>query len=154
VDVSVSWAPTLEQVAVHIPTRTREVGALETNDYTGTFTANTTPTSTHVQSLIDQTCAYISAQVGTPVLAAAEDSCQVAAALWTAYWVELGFPERDADLKTYEQIKADAAAATKQARLLNLAAGGGQDLNPDPIDTAYPTHTFPAAPPWADITFW
>ena len=51
-----AWAPTLQAVAVHIPTRTREVGNVESNDYALTFNANTTPTDAEVLLLIGKGC--------------------------------------------------------------------------------------------------
>jgi hypothetical protein len=144
----------LEQVAVHIPTRTREVGAVETDDYAMTFTSDTIPTSGHVHTLIDQACAWVLSQVGSPVVSPAQDACQVAAALWTAYWIERGFPERDADVKVYDRIRDDAISAAKHAAAVNKAAGGGTSLNPDAVETVLPAHTFPDPPKWADVTFW
>lgn len=149
------WAPSLQQVAVHIPTRTRPVGAVDySGDYAGTFTSQTTPTDTQATEQISQACVKVTGAVGTPVATAAQDACQVAAAWWAAYFIEIGYPERDADLKVYEELRRQAEEATKSAATLNAVAGGGADLAPDPVEALLPSHTFPAAPAWADTTFW
>ena len=143
------WAPALADVAVHIPTRTREIGV--DNDPCGTFTDDTTPTGAAVAVLIDHACAWVTGTVGIPVLPGAFQAAQVAAALWAAYWVELGYPERDADVAVYEKLRVDAAAAAKNAEALNLASGGASDLDPG-TSHILATHSFPDPPTWADST--
>lgn len=150
-----SWAPTLAQVAIHIPTRTRTVAADDySGGYAGTFTTETTPTDTDANEHIAQACVRVLGAVGSPVATAAEDACRVAAAWWAAYSIELGYPERDADVQVYEQLAKQGEAATTEAFKINASAGGGGTLNPDPVEALLPSHTFPAAPAWADITFW
>lgn len=144
-----AWAPTTADVAVHIPTRTREVGI---NDaYVHDFTANTTPTNTEAGLLIDQACIQVQSVTGLPVVDAAFDVCRVAAALRAAYMIELGYPERDADVAVYERLGASADAAAKSAAAFNTAAGGGWQTDPTPADTALVVSSFPAAPAWADV---
>ena len=145
-----AWAPTLQAVAVHIPTRTREVGNVESNDYALTFNANTTPTDAEVLLLIGKGCTVVTGQTGLPVVTAAEEYCTLAAALWAAYWVEIGYPERDADVAVYEKLRVDAEAATKAAVGFNDASGGGWSTDPTPADTNLVVGSFPAAPSWAD----
>jgi hypothetical protein len=146
------WAPALEDVAVHIPSRTREVGILDA--YRGTFTQDTTPTSDQVALLIEHACVWVMAEAGQPVVPAAYPACTVAAALWTAYWVELGYPERDADVAVYDRLLPAAQAMTGSAARVNVAAGGGATLDPTPED-ARPlvVYAFPDPPKWADVTF-
>lgn len=149
------WAPTLEQVGIHIPTRTRAVTAASYDGtYAGTFTVDTTPTAVQATEHIDQACIKVLGEVGSPVAADAADSCRVAAAWWAAYSIEIGYPERDADVQVYEELRKQAEAATKTAAAVNAAAGGGTTLTPDPTDALLPSHTFPDAPPWADVVFW
>jgi hypothetical protein len=144
-----SWAPGTPQVALHIPSRTRQVG---TDDaYAYDFTANTTPVNTVVLQLIEQACTHVQSVTGTPIVTAGEAQCALAASLWAAYWVELGFPERDGDVQVYEQIRKDAEEATKAAAAVNTAAGGGGTSDPTPGDTVLAQHSFPAAPAWADL---
>jgi hypothetical protein len=149
------WAPTLSQVAVHIPTRTREADSTTySGDFAGTFTTGTTPTADQATEQIDQACVKVLGVVGSPVAVEAQDACRVAAAWWAAYFIELGYPERDADVRVYEQLKAEAESATHTAVAMNAAAGGGTSLVPDPGDALLPSHTFPDPPAWADQTFW
>jgi hypothetical protein len=150
-----AWAPSLQQVAVHIPTRTRDANsATYSGAYLGTFTTDTTPTTAEATEQIGQACTKVIGDVGSPVATQAEALCQVAAAWWAAYYIELGYPERDADLKVYEQLRVEAEAATKTAAAVNAAAGGGTTLQPSPADALLPSHSFPTAPPWADVVFW
>jgi hypothetical protein len=151
-ELSPAWAPALDDVAAHIPSRTREVGT--DNLYTETFTADTTPTSDTVSILIGKACAWVASQAGLPVVTAAYPACAVAASLWAAYWVEIGFPERDGDVAVYDRLRKDAEAATKNAATVNLAAGGGAQLpSTDPTAGMAPKGTFPDAPSWADQSF-
>lgn len=153
--MSPSWAPTLAQVAVHILSRTREVGILD--DYAGTFTANTTPTATQVTQLIDDACTQVTSRTGLPivVLAEVQSACRVAAALWAAYWAELACPERDADVKVYDRLRIDAEAATVAAVELNQAAGGGATTEPSISGGLLPASTGPALSRLADTSvFW
>ena len=152
------WAPLLTEVAVHILSRTRDA---TTNDPAGTFNTNTAPTADQVTTLIEQACTLVTSRTGLPVMdAVAEvtDACKLAAALWAAYWVELSHPERDADVSVYEQIRADAEAATTAAVALNTAAGGGATIDPPDDGTAgsaaLPLYSFPDAPAWADTSLY
>jgi hypothetical protein len=135
---------------------------MTTNDPAGTFTANTEPTATQVTELIGQACTMVVSRTGLPVMdtvTEVADACRVAAALWAAYWVELGYPERDADVSVYDRLRTDAEAATKAAIALNTAAGGGTSLDPpddgSAASAAVPTFSFPDPPVWADTsTYW
>jgi hypothetical protein len=144
-----AWAPSLTDVAAHIPTRTRAVGVDDT--YLGTFTDTTTPTGDQVAILIEHACAWVGAAIGLPVATEAYPAAEVAAALWAAYWVELAYPERDADVAVYDRLRTDADAQTKRAENLNIAAGGGQQILADSPPLV--SHSFPDAPRWADLTF-
>ena len=145
-----TWAPPLDAVAVHIPSRTREVGNYESNEYLGTFGTTTTPTAAQVTALIDKACTWVTGQTGLPLMPAAEPLCAVAASLWAAYWVELGYPERDADVSVYDKLRVDAESATKAAVAFNDAAGGGWQTDPTPADTNLVVGSFPEAPSWGD----
>jgi hypothetical protein len=81
-----------------------------------------------------------------PLLAAA-------AALRAAYWVEVAYPERDADVAVYDRLKADAEAMAKDAAAANRAAGGGTSLDPSGELVTLTVHGFPDPPPWKDLTF-
>lgn len=146
-----AWAPTLEDVAAHIPTRTREVGV--SDEYLRTFTDDTTPTAGEVDILIGHACAWVTGRVGTPIAAVATPACRVAAALWAAYWVELAYPERDADVQVYDRLRPDAEDATTAAGGLNDAAGGGDETDSDPMKSLLTVHSFPLPVAYGDLPY-
>lgn len=146
-----TWAPTLTQIANHIPTRTREIGV--SDSYAGTFTADTTPTATQVTALIDDACVWAAAPAGTPIVTAAHEYLRLAATLWTAYQVELAYPERDADVTVYDRFRIDAEAARETAAAVNRANGGGADVDGDGEPPVLAVYEFPDPPPWKDVTF-
>lgn len=143
------WSPSLAHVAAHIPTRTRAVGT--DNTYLMTFTPDTTPTGESVAVVIGHACAWVASAAGLPVVAAAFPACQLAASLWAAYWVEIGYPERDADVAVYDRLRDDAEAATVSAAAVNVAAGGGATVDPTPGDAHLLTvYAFPEVPAYAE----
>ena len=133
-----TWAPTLEEVAGHIPTRTRDNNRPGSDALTGTFSTGTTPNQDQAQRITDAAVATVAAAVGvvTPGLVAlARD-----AAGWRAAAdIELAYPQRDADVSVYEQLDARAKVALE--RLLTAAEdqGGGVEATlpvwafPDPV---------------------
>ena len=146
IDLStIPWAPTLAKVGSHIQSRTRHV---ETNVALGTFTADTYPTDVQVTEIIRSAVSMAQGKVGTPTVAAAYNLCETAAALWSGYWVELTFPDRDANVAVYQQLRADALLLMDQARAVNLGGGGGTDGEPDVdgLPDRYSSYFFPAAP--------
>lgn len=145
------WAPTLGQVAAHIPTRTREVGI--DNTYTGTFTAGTYPTADQVSTIIGHACAWAEGRAGTPIAAAAYPLLSAAAALRAAYWVELAYPERDADVSVYDRFRVDADEMAASAAQVNRAAGGGGSVDEEGRPDVLAAYQFPDPPRWADNTF-
>jgi hypothetical protein len=147
-----AWAPSLTDVADHIPTRTRPTADWGASDaMAGTFTPDTTPTREQAARIIRRACAWVEAQVGAPVDPGAYQAASVAAALRAAYWVEIGYPERDADVTVYDRLAVDADAATATALRINIAAGG-PDPEPGGVDDLV-TFAFPDPPPWADYHF-
>jgi hypothetical protein len=149
-----TWAPTLTDVAVHIPTRTRELRAplTDLDEYAGTFTDATTPTDREAEGLILRACDWVAARVGTPIEQGTWPMCKLAASLLAAAWIERAYPERDADLTVYQQLRDDADKAITQARDTNVDAGGSGDA-PDadlPVNVQF---SFPDAPGWADRAF-
>lgn len=123
-----SWAPSLRKVGSHIPSRTRSV---ETGDPTGTFDALTVPDGDQVTVIIGSATAVVAGVVGRPVVPAAMPLCETAAALWSAYWVELAWPGRDADVSVFGRLRDDAVMLMEQAKAVNLGAGGGTEGTPD-----------------------
>jgi hypothetical protein len=146
------WAPSLVAVGRYIPTRTREVGV--DNDYTGTFTTLTYPSASQVTGLIGDAAVWAETRTGTPVMPAAYPAMTVAATLWTAYHVELAYPERDADVAVYDRLLQSAEQMIAQAAAANRAAGGGGSLDSaGEVPVLVEFAGFPAAPAWADVPF-
>lgn len=140
------WAPDLRKVGSHIPSRTRDE---VTNEPLGTFTDTTNPNDVQVESVIGSAVAAVGGLVGKPIVPAAYALCQAATALWAAYWVELAWPDRDANVSVYQQLRADALLLIEQAKAVNLGAGGGTQDPPDEDglpDSALSSFCFPAAP--------
>ena len=148
------WAPTLRDVAIRIQSRTRQVDT--DNEPAGTFNDTTYPTGDGVQLLIESAVSVVAGYLGTPIKPAAYRLASTAAVLWAAYWVELSFPERDADVAIYQQLRVDADTFTKQAVAVNLGAGGGMDGQPDTNGTpdVLPQYSFPLAPRYGDRLYW
>jgi hypothetical protein len=122
------WAPDLRKVGSHIPSRTRDV---ESNEPLGTFTATTYPDADQVGLVIGSAVSVVAGFVGRPVVAAAYPLCETAAALWAAYWVEIGWPGRDGDVSVFDRLRADALLLMGQAKAVNVGAGGGTEDIPD-----------------------
>lgn len=145
------WAPTLPDVARHIPRRTRDTKTPGSDQLLGTFTASTTPTSDQAQAVIDAVVGTLLADVGPlPSSGALVQDIQTAAraaAEWRAAAdIEVAYPLRDADLVVYDQLNARAADALATLKRVVAQAGGGQ------ADVATPYWGFPAPPPWGDLS--
>ncbi len=82
-----SWAPTIAQVGAILNARTRQEG---TGALLGTFTTETVPTATQVDSLIENACNDVLAEVGT-IPTELEANAGSVAAWGTAMIVELSF---------------------------------------------------------------
>jgi hypothetical protein len=136
------WAPNLEEVAGHIPTRTRDAATPGSDAFKNTFTDTTTPTESQAQRITDAAVATVAGAVGvvtTKLAPLARD-----AAGWRAAAdIELAYPQREADVTVYDQLNARAKDAL--ARLLETAEeqGGGQVATlpvwsfPEPCDGLY-----------------
>src|SRR5260221_11612629 len=59
-----AWSPALDDVARHIPRRTRDTMTPGSDATLGTFTASTTPTDGQAQSVIDDACSAVLAAAG------------------------------------------------------------------------------------------
>ena len=147
------WAPTVREVAAHIPSRTRQVGtdtAPGDNQPAHTFNDATEPTGETVQSLIDRAVATVTGRTGTPIAEIAYPVASAAAALWAAYWVELGWPERDGDVQVWAQLRADAEAVTASALAVNVG-GGTSGPDSDAVPALLAAHALQPPPGWADV---
>jgi hypothetical protein len=137
--VTEPWAPSLEEVAGHIPTRTRDNNRPGSDALTGTFSTGTTPNQEQAQRITDAAVATVTAAVGT-VTTALEALARDAAGWRAAADIELAYPQRDADVTVYEQL--DARAKDALTRLLTAAddQGGG-------VEAGLPVWEFPM-PVW------
>jgi hypothetical protein len=122
------WAPSLRQVAVHIPSRTRSV---DTNRPLGVFSDDTEPSGDDVTRIIESATAFVAGMVGKPIVSAAYGLTSTATALWAAYWTEIAWPERDADISLAARLREDALLLIETAKAVNLGAGGGTVDIPD-----------------------
>lgn len=140
------WTPSLEQVADHIPTRTRDASAPGDTRLTGTFSAQTEPTDEQTRRHIAAAVSEVLGAVGgtVPVTPAfLHHLAGEAAALRAAADIELAFPNRNADSDRFAQL--DQRAKDALQRLLD--AIGDQGSGPDVL---LPQWAFPDAPWYGD----
>lgn len=146
-----AWAPSLDDVARHIPRRTRDATVPGSDRMLGTFTPNTTPTDAQAGAVIDEVVAGIVAEYGPVPLSPASDQIAVAArsaAAWRAAAdIEIAYPNRDADVSVYTELDKRAVEAL-ETYLAVLAGTGGGTVDvlpvwaaPDPVTIA----------PWGDV---
>lgn len=122
------WAPSLEEVAGHIPTRTRDGATPGSDAYTHTFSATTTPPEDEAQRITDRATSTVKAAVGV-VATALEPLAKDAAAWRAAADIELAYPQRDADVTVYEQLNTRAKDALAQLLKSAEDTGGGPDAS-------------------------
>lgn len=140
-----SWAPSLEQVADHVPTRTRSTAAAPGDDtLLNTFNGQTTPTDEQARRRIAGAVVEVLGAVGgtipvTPMFLGALAS--EAAALRAAADIELAYPNRDADVQVYEHLDRRATAALQ--RLIDAV----NDQGSGPEGSLLPQWAFPE-PVW------
>lgn len=140
------WAPTLAGVARHIPTRTRDKTVPGSDTLLGTFTANTTPTDSQAQSVIDDVVASLVAVTGDiPATAEIEALARVAAEWRAAADIEIAYPNRNADVRLYDQLDDRAAGAFSDLKVALSQAGSG-------LVEANPEWQMPLAPAWGDTS--
>jgi len=144
--VAEPWAPSLEEVADHIPTRTRASDARPGDDsLLMTFNQATTPTGEQAARFVDSAVSEVLGAVAgrvpdTPtylrVLA------QKAAALRAAADIELAYPDRDADVNVSERLDQRAKDA-----LLRLVEAVSDASSPGSEGSLLPVWSMPA-PTW------
>jgi hypothetical protein len=145
-----AWAPSLSDVGRHIPTRTRDKTAPGTDTQLGTFNAHTTPTDAQAQQYIDDAVAGLIATVGEPPTTVAESpEIQTAMRTFVEYRaaadIEIAYPNRQADLVTYDRLNARAVDALATVKLVLAQAGTG-------LVDVVPSWAFPAPVPWGDFS--
>lgn len=147
--MSETWAPVLDDVARHIPRRTRDTRTPGSDQVLGTFTPDTTPTDAQAQGLIDAACNAVLSAAG-PVPAVGQPNYQLvqSAARTAAEWraaadIEIAYPNRDADVAVAAVLdqRAKDALATLIAVMAQTQTGT--------IDV-FPLWMSPDPPPWAD----
>lgn len=110
----VSWRPVLEEVAAQLRVRTYEdgTGDLAGSDLAGTFTADTRPTASEAEQLIDQASEdVLSHFTSGEIPLGSYASARRAATLRAAHLIELSyFPEQQED-SPYLQLRALAEGA-------------------------------------------
>lgn len=112
-----TWQPTLEQVADHIPTRTRDATTPSVDTLLGTFNASTTPTDEQATRKILAAVAEVLAAVGGTIPATPSYLASLAseaAALRAAADIELAYPDRQADVSVFEQLDQRAKDALQR----------------------------------------
>jgi hypothetical protein len=141
-----SWAPALDDVARHIPTRTRDVKTPGSDKLLGTFTSSTTPDDGQAQATIDAAVLGILSQTGPLDRADTNLLSQARLAVeWRAAAdIELAYPNRDADIKVYADL--DARAKDELATLLRRLQFQGEGA-----DEAVPYWSAPRPPVYADM---
>ncbi|MGC5012520.1 hypothetical protein ACLQ2R_17290 [Streptosporangium sp. DT93] len=141
------WAPSLEQVADHIPTRTRSSAATPGDDtMTMTFDGTTTPTGEQAQRFIDSAVSEVLGAVAGRIPATPtylSTLAQTAAALRAAAAIELAYPDRDADVDVFVRLDQRAKDA-----LLRLVEAASDAASPGSEGSLLPVWSMPAAPVW------
>ena len=147
-----TWAPTLADVARHIPTRTRDT-TVGQDALLGTFTEATTPTAEQAQADVDAAVRGLVADFGAmptggdPAMVANIAATAREAAEWRAAAdIEIAYPNRQADVNVYVQLNARAAQAYAALARVLAEAGVGE------VATV-PQWAFPPPPPWGDVIF-
>jgi len=142
------WAPTLSEVARHIPTRTHDATTPGSDRMLVTFTANTTPTDAQAQGIIDGNVAGLIAETGEfpstlPNLLDVQTAAKLQVEWQSAADIELAYPNRDADIRVAAQLQARAdLAKANLLRVLAFAGIGQVDVTPE-------WQMLPP-PPWGD----
>lgn len=146
------WAPTLADVARHIPTRTRDTRSPGSDKQLGTFSPWTTPDDGQAQACID--AAVHTVLTRTEGLVPPADDTLTAMARTAAEWraaadIEIAYPGRDADIRLYAMLDQRAKDAINDLReALGLAGTGPGGAVTGPVGSVI--WRAPGPPPWAD----
>ena len=140
-----AWSPSIDDVAKHIPTRTRDTATPGSDAMLGTFSSSTTPTADQAMAVIDAAVLNVLSQTGA---LDQTDSGLLAQARSAVEWraaadIELAYPNRDADVRVADQL--DARAKYELATLLRRLQYQGEG---EPA--AVPYWSAPDPPVYAD----
>ena len=145
------WAPSLSDVARHIPTRTRDTRSPGSDRLLGTFTPDTTPNDGQAALTIDGALQSVLSQAEGLIDPADAEICaqaRVAVEWRAAADIELAYPGRDADVRVYMQLDARAKDELRYLLIkLGLGPGQGAQDGPPPGTVVWRA---PPPPPWAD----
>jgi hypothetical protein len=144
------WAPTLADVARHIPTRTRDTRTPGSDKLLGTFTPYTTPDDGQAQSCIDAAVQWVLSQTG-PLPPDDENITQQArtcAEWYAAASIEIAYPNRDADLRIYALL--DQRAKDAMGTLIIRIKLGGESIGAASEGVGEPVWSSLGPPRWAD----
>jgi hypothetical protein len=129
----VAWAPTLERVASYVPRRT----LVEARDGYGvmrrTFDGSTHPTGDEVSMLIRDAIGWVSDRTGLLDITLHESAMGLAAKRAAAF-VELGYPDNDADVKVAEILLRTLETDLKALAARNQAVTGEDPDDPNAAD--------------------
>ena len=146
----VRWAPSLAEVARHIPTRTRDFKTPGSDALLGTFSERTTPTAEQAQADVDAAVRALLAECGPlpttgdpDAIAAVEAAARDAAEWRAAADIELAYPVRDADVLVARDLDSRAKAALDRLKIVLSEAGAG-------FVEDFPLWQFPDPCPWGD----
>lgn len=146
-----TWAPTLSDIARHIPRRTRDTRTAGSDILLGTFTDSTTPSADDAQGFADDAVKWVTSQLGEPPVGLPPTDDVMMAFRYAAEWraasdIEMAYPNRDADVQLAGQLDMRAKDALNAARIsIQTDTGGGEALVPE--------WNSPDPPRWADINF-
>lgn len=148
-----TWTPSRERVASYVPGRTL-VGAVDGyGSPIMTFDATTHPAGAAVDRLIADAVAWVELATG-PVDLTLYDAATCCAAVYTAYSVELAYPDNTRDTAVATQLYQQAVAMRTDLGLANAAITGHEPE--DPAAHLMPQYSFPSEQvqsPWGDLDF-
>ncbi len=144
------WAPGLADVARHVPQRTRDTKTPGSDRLLMTFNANTTPTDAQAMQLIDDTVGTLESQVGDiPNVLTQHPDAAIAMRVWVEWRaaadIEIAYPNRDADVRVYDQLNARADKAWHALEEALNTSDVGASANE-------PQWAFPLPAPWGDTS--
>jgi hypothetical protein len=141
-----AWAPSLDQVADHVPGRTL---AQDLSGALLTFDDTTRPAGDEVDRLIAEACNWITVKVGFTIHSTLQEFAGDTAAVYAAAMVERGYPTRADDLSTADSLYKQAVDMRNDLATANLALTGADPVNP--ADLVMPTWSFPTPERWGDV---
>lgn len=139
-----TWAPSLERVAAYVPRRTIVGATAGYGTALQVFDESTYPTGAGVSQLILAACNWVLTAAG-PIVAAMEAPAADLAALRTAGWVALSYPDNRDDIDDAKLLLDQADRMLKTLAAANIAASDTQDDPTTLADNALPVWSFPAA---------